>query len=175
MNLIEQAVLPLKEDAMARAESQAMNILENCRHELEEAYFDIDKAAPHPHGRMSRADYKKAAAKRSLFWAICIPRYSSYKMNDPHYVNIDPGKEKKFIQDAREDAAYQYDAFVAKLVNKIGEVTKASLDGNHVWSYSILTIEKPDGTTQRWKTQMIINVSKYGKLFNQFPTRMMKR
>lgn len=81
---------------------------------------------------------------------------------------------EKFIQAAKADAAAQYEAFVAKLQQKIGEVKNATLKGNHVWSYSILTVEKPDGTVEHWKTQMIINVSKLGKMFNQFPTRKVK-
>ena len=31
-----------------------------------------------------------------------------------------------------------------------------------------------DGTTHQWRTEMIINVSKLGALFNQWPTRKLK-
>jgi len=85
----------------------------------------------------------------------------------PHYVIITDKKIEKFINDSRKDASEQYDASVAKLVKKIGPVTDATLDGDHVWNYSILTVAKENGQIERWKTQMIINVSKLGKLFNQ--------
>jgi hypothetical protein len=31
------------------------------------------------------------------------------------------------------------------------------------------------GTVERWKTQQIVNVSRLGKLFNQWPTRQLQR
>jgi len=82
--------------------------------------------------------------------------------------------EARFIKSACENAAFQYDAFIAKLDKKIGEAVSAELSGNHVWSFSVLTVEKADGSIEHWKTQMIINFSKLGKMFNQFPTRKIK-
>jgi hypothetical protein len=81
---------------------------------------------------------------------------------------------ERFITRAKEDAAAQYDSYVQKLIGKIGEVTAASLDGDHVWGFSYLTVTLPNGKKEVWKTQMIVNISKLGKLFNQFPTRKMK-
>ena len=86
-----------------------------------------------------------------------------------------PETVEKFAASARETAAAEYDAFVAKLEAKIGDdVAAAELAGNHVWNHSTLTITRTDGSVERWRTSMIINVSKLGKLFNQFPTRKAK-
>ena len=92
-------------------------------------------------------------------------------MNDPVPVKMDREEIARFIKNSKEEAAAQYDAFVAKLIRKIGVVETAELTGNHVWSYSYLNVTKADGTKESWKTQMIVNVSKLGKLFNQWPTR----
>ena len=43
-----------------------------------------------------------------------------------------------------------------------------------MWSYSFLYVTTPSNGDQCWKTQQIINQSKLGKLFNQFPTRKIK-
>lgn len=89
------------------------------------------------------------------------------------YADIDSEKCKKFVEEARKNAAEQYDLFVEKLNQKIGVAITARLEGNHVWSYSFLYVTTPTGD-QCWKTQQIINQSKYGKLFNQFPSRKVK-
>lgn len=60
---------------------------------------------------------------------------------------------------------------MAKLIGKIGPVTSATIKGNHVWGHSVLTITNPDAVVEHWKTRQIVNVSKLGKLFNQWPTR----
>jgi hypothetical protein len=92
----------------------------------------------------------------------------------PEFADMSAEKGEKFVQEARENAAFQYEAYVAKLNKKIGPAKSASLTGNHVWGYSFLTVVTESGETQIWKTQMIVNVSKLGKLFNQFPTRKVK-
>lgn len=70
------------------------------------------------------------------------------------------------------ETASSFDAYVEKLISKIGDCDSAEFSG-HLWSHSVLTVVK-GSNTEKWKTQMIINVSCLGKLFNQFPTRKMK-
>jgi hypothetical protein len=50
----------------------------------------------------------------------------------------------------------------------------ASITGTHIWGHSVLTVTLPNGTVERWKTQQIVNQSKLGLLFNQWPSRKMK-
>lgn len=181
MNKIALAVAPLKQDAIERAEKEALVLIERCTKQLEEKDFDINVVAPYPrYGTYcSTADYHYKASRHVLFMKLVSYRDKSpcrrFKDKEPEYVDICPEKVAKFIQESKEDAAIQYDAFVGKLVAKIGEVTEASLLGNHVWSFSILTVTKEDGSLEKWKTQMIVNVSKLGKLFNQWPTRKVKK
>lgn len=176
MNPIEEVVMPLKEDAMKRAEQNAREVVNKVREELKKVDGDMKKCAPYPSGFISRNEYSLAYAKYNLYTKLTKTREGQpyRKMNDPHFVDVCPNAVKKFVDQAIKDAAAQYVAFVEKLVFKIGEVSAANLTGNHVWSFSILTVTKQDGTTENWKTQMIINVSKLGLLFNQWPTRKIK-
>ena len=79
----------------------------------------------------------------------------------------------RLIDNAVKEAELNYLDYITKLENKIGVTVKtATLVGN-LWSGSILTVATTEGT-QRWNTKIIINQSKYGKLFNQFPSRKLK-
>jgi hypothetical protein len=172
---IETVVLPLKTAAIERAEQEANNLVKRCKEKLKEAGYDLGIVAPYPESNnCSPQAYQIAMSKRRTFELLVKHVSGSRRANDPEIVEIDYNAVKRFIKNTKEDAASQYDAFVVKLIIKIGEVTTAKLEGDHVWSYSILTVTKADGTTENWKTQMIVNVSKLGKLFNQWPTRKVK-
>lgn len=55
------------------------------------------------------------------------------------------------------------------------QIVSATYSGSrNPWSYSLLTLTFKDGTIGKLTTQMILNVSPLGKLFNQFPTRLVK-
>ncbi len=175
-NPIAAAVLPLKEDAMKRAEEYAREIVAKVREDLKAAGNDLIVCAPYPSGNQSRASYFMMESRYRLFASLCVWRKSSYMMHEPHFADVDSNRVAKFIKEARENAAFQYEAFILKLIAKIGPVYSAKLSGNHVWSFSFLTVEKASGiqTTEIWKTQQIINVSKLGKVFAQWPTRKVK-
>lgn len=173
---IAEAVEPLRAAAMDRAEQFARSYVIRLMSELEAAGWDARIAAPYPSSsRTTRSEYLAAQSKYQIVrkltrWAnhsvACIP--SNPEIVVPHEESIE-----RFIQEARQDADAQYSAFIAKLEAKVGTHTAAELLGNHVWDYSILTVETPAGR-QNWKTQQIINVSKLGKVFNQWPTRQAK-
>jgi len=174
INPIEQAVAPLKNDAILKAELHAVALIEKCRKELENAGNDLQLVAPYPKaGKVSRSEYFMAMSKRQLFQSLVTYRQGSRRVNEPEYVDITEDRIQRFMGVTKADASAQYDTFVAKLIGKIGEASEATLVGNHVWSFSVLKVITASGT-QNWKTQMIINVSKLGKLFNQFPTRKVK-
>ena len=174
MSPVEAAVAPLKEQAKARAEKEATALVLRVWEKLAEAGWDLNKAAPYPRSsHMSRIEYKQKVSRYHLFCSL-IDTVSSRSMCDPHIVKSSPAKEAVFIEKAVEMAAAQYDAFVAKLVGKIGPCDAASLNGSHVWGYSLLTVTKGE-TVECWKTQQIVNQSVLGTLFNQWPTRKLKR
>lgn len=171
---IAAAVLPLKVEAIERAEKEARKRVEWAAEKLQAAGNDLRLVAPRPHGSMSRAQYVQADSVCRFFGNLTRSRQPGWRMGEPQLVDLDSNKIRRFVADAREDAAVSYDAFIAKLEEKIGPCISALLTGNHVWSYSILQVMKVDGEIERWKTQTIVNVSKLGKLFNQYPTRKIK-
>jgi hypothetical protein len=173
-NKIELAVMPLKTAAIERAEKEAKELVVRYVINLANVGYDLSKVAPYPKSTMSRNDYAIAMARRSTYHMITKVVSGSRRMNEPEIVEVIPEYVVKFIETTKKDAAEQYDAFVAKLIIKIGDVNEATLVGDHVWSYSILTVTKAFGNTEKWKTQMIVNISKLGKLFNQWPTRKVK-
>ncbi len=172
MTPIAAAVEPLRSAAMDRAEQFARSYAARLVAELEAAGWDAEISAPYPNStRMSRPDYIAAKVHYEM-----VRRFtkgtSTYcrRPNDPDVREVNPEAIERFALEARREADAQYSAFIAKLEAKIGEHTSADLWGNHVWDYSILTVETPQGR-QNWKTQQIVNVSKLGKVFNQWPTR----
>jgi hypothetical protein len=181
-NPIVQAVLPLKVDAAARAKQNAEETVAACRAELKANEWDMNKVAPYPMG-VGGWSAMAAISKYRLYSAITEWDYKkqpgSRNMNGPCTVKMVPARCAKFIETAIKDAEKQYDLFVMKLTEKIGRTTRADLEGNHVWSESILTVTLPAAPgefreVQKWKTKQIVNVSKLGKLFNQWPTRKLK-
>lgn len=178
MNPIEEVVMPLKVQAEKRAEQFARKIVEDVRIELEAAGNDREKVAPYPKcygpNALCGDDYHDAKRKYNLYAMFTRGRACGRRPSDPDFADIVPELVESFVKMAVLNAAAQYDAFVAKLVKKVGPVETAKLDGDHVWGFSILTVSKVDGTIEHWKTQMIINVSKLGLMFNQWPTRQVK-
>jgi hypothetical protein len=171
MNKIEKAVLPLKTDAIARAAQDAGALVAARLAKLEAAGWDLNEVAPKPSARNdSRESYLGKQRLRQAYEMI-VGHYTDGWRDLAAPVYADEQKIGRFIELCKEGAAAQYDAFVAKLVTKIGPVTKANLNGNHVWACSILKVITESGETQNWKTQQIVNCSKLGTLFNQWPTR----
>jgi hypothetical protein len=173
MNPVELAIAPLKAQAMERAEIDAKALVLRVWENLADHGWDLNKAAPYPRSmHESRISYKMKVQKYHLYSSL-VKTVSIRSPCDPHIVRSDEAREAKFIKQAIEEAAAQYVAFVAKMVGKIGPCDSATLQGSHVWGYSILTVKK-GAAVERWKTQQIVNQSKLGTLFNQWPSRLIK-
>lgn len=174
-NPIEDAVNPLKVDAVAKARTWAVDVVAKLTAELEANNMDSRLVAPYPKSTSPKFHVELVKYKTLSFiteWDY-VAQPGSRTMNGPCIVKVDAERVAKFIKEAEEDAAAQYVAFVKKLVSKIGDCVTATLHGNHVWDSSILLVTKTTGV-ECWKTQSIINVSKLGKFFQQWPTRKMK-
>lgn len=180
MNHIEAAVLPLKTDAVERAEKEARHYIARVADILAQHDWDLNAAAPYPSYHqtktMTRLEIEVAKGRHNSFSMLTTyadgHRYHGMP-NRPNYRKMDEAACERFVQNSKAEAAAQYDLFVAKLVKKIGACDSATLEGNHVWGHSILTVTKGE-TVERWKTQQIVNTSVLGKLFNQWPTRKVK-
>lgn len=124
---------------------------------------------------------KEELAKRGGIEAIKKPDPELRKTDPKEYARqdkmlqfahwVDKMPTSEYVRQQRQGAADSYDAWVYKLVQKIGKpVTDADVSGDP-WHNSRITVKCRDGEVQTWVTRMILNTSKLGKVFNQFPTR----
>ena len=181
MSHIAKAVEPVRAEAIARATKEAFAVIAKMEKDLEAAGGDRKVLAPYPSSL--HCDSRTFSIKKGYYNLVRelternIPEggwAGSLSPKDPDPARMSPQGCARFVKNSQEDASAQYDSFIAKLEAKIGEVTSATLTGEHVWGHSILTVIKMDGSVERWKTQMIVNVSVLGKLFNQWPSRKVK-
>lgn len=175
---IGSALHPQKVEAVKSANAKALEVIERVSKALAENDWDINAAAPYPSSmRDSRNDYIAKKAKHDLYARLTetdSARTTSHRWNDPRFVKLSESAIARFIAHVEEDAAFQYDAFICKMVAKVGECVSASIEGSHVWAHSILSVTKAGGKVERWKTQQIVNYSKFGLPFLQWPSRLMK-
>lgn len=174
---VGKAAAPLLNDAMESAEKDAREYIDYLMPQIEAAGWDLNVVAPYPNSHSSKEDYRKALAKRTIFSILTKPRAgspSSYRRGEPQFREPCAEGVARFIENEKRDAAFNYEAFQYKLVDKIGECETATLDGNHVWSFSVLKVVKAGGVIENWKTQQIVNRSVYGLRFNQYPSRKVK-
>lgn len=168
---IREAIEPMKQDAIQRATDEAQKVIKRVKKLLQDNDMNATKAAPYPKMGTRDPEYGKYLLVRKITKAD----RSTYGKDE--FRQFSQEAEARFIEESREAAALEYEGFVLKMIEKItkfGNISSATIDGNHVWGYSHLTVELESGETQVWRTQMIINVSKLGKLFNQFPSRKVK-
>ena len=138
---------------------------DNSMKQLEEKNWDLDLFAPEPNSKMSRAAYQSANRKRYYFMSL-TDKGEGEGIRKPSAT-----KKKKFQDDSKKAAHDDYMAWIYKMTDKIGRpVIKSKIVGDP-WTGSKLYVTTDDNKEQVWKTQMIINRSKYDKLFNQFPSR----
>ena len=174
---IAQAVAPLKAQAIEAAAQYAVAYVERLMVRLEEAGWDLEIAAPTPRTNIGKAAYIQAKNKRNTmlsFTKEAGDRLICRRMGEPN-IRVRNGEAiTRFIEQTKQAAAAEFDAFVAKLNTKIGAHDDAILiEGANVWAHSILKVTKGQ-EIQKWKTQQILNISKLGNVFNQWPTRLVK-
>jgi hypothetical protein len=172
------ALHPGKAEAVRKAGEGARAYVEKVREDLIAHGWDLYAAAPYP-WRLDGIAADVARYKHNEYSGLTKPDpakgYQSRRPNnDPLIVVMDPEGVERFVQRQEETAALYYDAFIVKMVAKVGEATEAAIEGSHVWSHSFLTVTLKDGTVERWKTQEITNYSKYGLAYPQWPSRKVK-
>ena len=127
-NPILAAVTPLKMYAVERAEHEARLTVKRVETALLAAGNDRQKCAPYPRSsHVDRLTFQRQLGKYKLYCSLTKSRAATRRLDDPDYADIVEAWVVKFIAEAKADAATQYDAFVDKLVAKIGPVTKAEL------------------------------------------------
>lgn len=83
--------------------------------------------------------------------------------------------ESHHLELCKRSAEDSFAGFVAKMVLKLGDKEIKSVQCvGRIWDRCTVTIKCTNGETVTMRTQIIINCSKHGKLFNQWPTRISK-
>ncbi len=163
-----------KETYKKRAEEEATKHIDYLLDELKKANWDLDVIAPLPDSIKRFSSWGTDSAKRNLFTSITDQATSSVSFKYSGIRKKSASKRTKYINNAIANAAESYDNYVGKMVVKIGKpVVSATFTGDP-WHGSLLTVVTSDGGKQVWNTKMILNYSKYGAMFNQFPSRLKK-
>ncbi len=162
------------EEYKSMARNRATEFINSKLDILKKADWHLNKVAPPPNtAQYGYGDeYKAASAKRSLYTSITTskPRH----IGEPDIVEPNRVAIKRYIDNAVNMAEISYRGFMEKMIEKIGKpVVDADMTGR-IWDNALLTVTTDDGEKQVWHTQMIINFSKYQRMFNQFPARRKK-
>lgn len=173
-NAIAIAVAPIKQASIDAAVEATHEMIANIKAKLEAAQWDLDVAFPRPSIHTSRATYMAQRAAHDYARCLVSPVKCSRRPSEPFMVTWCEEGVARAIDTAAKDAALQYEAYVCKLVKKVGECDAAKMGFNGgVWFDSDLVVTKGEAK-EVWNTKCIVNRSVYGKVFNQFPTRKRK-
>lgn len=164
-----------KKEYVAAAEKRAKEFIDDKLAILKKADWDLNKVAPPPNSRtMGSSEYKTIQAKRDLYRSITKSTEYSTRPGQPDIREPNKAMIDRYIEMNKKGAEEAYENFMHKMMQKIGKpVVDAKMTGN-IWTNAILTVTTDDGEEQVWHTQMILNFSKYQKMFNQFPSRRKK-
>lgn len=185
MNLIEEVINPLKEETVAFAVKRAEDHINNIYKNLEAEDWDINKVYPYPNSRtvLNRFTYMSMLDSHKFALSVTDPDENRQpvcrRIDDPNYRVISEVQRKRHLDMVKKMTEADFDAYVIKLTKKIGldDVESVVLDENHkhLWDFSILYVTRKDGTKEIWKTMIIVKSSCLGKIFNQWPTRKVKK
>jgi hypothetical protein len=159
---------------IAMAEKRSKDFVNDKLETLKNHGMDLNKVAPAPNSRMSQSEYKTAQAKRDVYRSITKSTKSSLSRDEPDIREPNKAMIDRYIEINKKGAEDAYRDFMEKMIQKIGKpVIDAKMTGR-IWSNAVLTVTTDDNEQQVWHTQMILNFSKYQKMFNQFPSRRKK-
>lgn len=177
-DILAQALEPFRKASIDEASERARLIVWQVRDELAKHGGKLDEAAP------NRADIG-SLHKRQLFLRLAtrVDKAAALSSRTAVY-HVDPEAERRFIDQAEHAAEANFQAYVDKMRGKVkvpeataGPIKKAaaySINLGSLWNGSTLTVWHDDGSSAEWRTKRIVNISVYGKLFNQWPTRRVK-
>lgn len=188
---INAALVDFRVEYRARYVAAFTTRLERLKATLKAVNGDINKSHPYPSSNMSRKFYVQA--KNEYEWAHRVTenpplgeapydemvdygvrknlvRRQTYRIGDPHYVQIKQSAYDTATKDAIKAADTSIDGYIWKLVGKIEKNINTAAYSGYLWDGSILNVDCGD-EQQTWKTKCILNVSCLGTVFNQWPTR----
>lgn len=180
ISIIDKALSECRAALEKACLDQLQQQAETIRQRLIEHDWDLNAAYPYPSFRM-RLDHhtsKIMLAKLEQVQEITVATGShSRRIDEPCPVKMRPDLSEHQAKQAKEYAASFIDSYVRKMAAKVeahhGDVTLTAADYNghrDPFASSLLALHAGD-KRMAYTTRCIINVSKYGKLFNQWPTR----
>lgn len=168
IKVLESHLGEYKEAARKRAEEFIKTKLDY----LKQHEWNLNKAVPRATGYGTA--YKTTQAQRSLYGSITKAKTPNPRVGEPDIREPNPQGIARYVEMNVQGAEDSYREFMHKMITKIGKpVTSAKMTGN-IWTSAVLTVNTNDGEEQVWNTKMILNFSKYQKMFNQFPSRRKK-
>lgn len=174
-----QAIKAVLEPARAALEAMCLKQLraQTDRIAANLAEHNGDFGAAFPYGHSREMYLRREFARSVTVHDANAPRVMGYQRNAPEPRIMRPDLATVQEAEARAFADSFIVSYAGKLAAKVHAVDAAYVieTANYTgtadpFSDSRLTLEGPRGQIV-WKTRCIINVSKYGKLFNQWPTR----
>lgn len=153
------------------AETRAREFIKDRLDFLKKHDWDLDKAVPRT---KNYNEYKMVEQKRQVYRSITKAKYSMTKQGQGDIREPNQTMINHYVDMNVKAAEEAYRSFMQKMIEKIGKpVIDAKMTGN-IWTNALLTVTTDDGDQQVWSTKMILNFSKYQKMFNQFPSRRKK-
>ena len=143
--------------------------------ELREDGWDADKRYGYPRSTCGRSAYAEQKRRYEMANLYTVATAHSRSMRDPDLRTPRADNDVRIDAQAAKLAADAIEGFCHKLAGKIDAAANgqpiesiAYQGGLDPWGWSYVIVNG----TQRWQTRMIVNVSCLGKLFNQWPTRL---
>lgn len=169
INALEQN----RQDYVKAARKRSVDFIDGKLAKLRKVKWDLNKIAPYRSRARSYEEQERA------FYERITERVGGGVMSFKDLEKEDirtpyPDGVKRFIDEAVKTAEANFDAFILKMVQKIGKPVKEAKMTGSIWTNTKLTVVTDDDEEQIWTTKVIINFSKYNKMFNQFPTRRKK-
>jgi len=140
---------------------------------------DFNELFPRPNSHMNRRDYISRREERG-FASRFLDREHSTKLHAPEPITgVNEQGVARYLDEVRVAANADFDAYVAKLSKKVGDIVSATVYGRALWNGSTLTVKRANAagglSSEQWVTRQIVNVSSLGRLFNQWPTRCVSK
>jgi len=176
LEILRQTTTPMRLATIEFAEQRTRERAASVYARIESMGGDLLAAYPMPDPKFGDRAYHEG--KSAYLFAVSVTRplnrNASRRRGDPLFIAPCNDSLNKVVAEERKSADEQFEAYLVKLAGKTGPVAGATLhaSGASVWQQSTLVVTRPDGTTAVFITKRIINVSKLGKLFYQWPTRM---
>lgn len=181
VKILEEALAPLLNHSVAVTRLATEQKLEIIRKRFETHGWDAGKAFPYPESRLSRAEF--AEAKALYDFARAVTRSDTERQGvfatDPVFRLWDASAADRALALAKRTVREEFEAFVAKLAGKLGngvaEIKCRTPAPDGLWAFSEVEVKRANGTFETWRTQVVLNTSKYGRPFLQWPTRKISR